>query len=94
MRNAPAAISTSTGAMTGPIDLPPMDAPAKRSVSIDGHRTSVSLEDAFWRALDRIARAQGRTRAMLIADIDHARPAEVGLATALRLFVLDRVQRD
>ncbi|WBU61969.1 ribbon-helix-helix domain-containing protein [Paracoccus albus] len=65
-----------------------MDAPAKRSVSIDGHRTSVSLEDAFWRALDRIAKAGGITRAALIAEIDHARPPEVGLGTACRLFVL------
>ncbi|MDO5643529.1 MAG: ribbon-helix-helix domain-containing protein [Paracoccus sp. (in: a-proteobacteria)] len=69
-----------------------MDAPAKRSVSIDGHRTSVSLEDAFWRGLERAARARGTTRAGLIADIDHARPARVGLATACRLFVLAELQ--
>ena len=65
-----------------------MDAPAKRSVSIDGHRTSVSLEDAFWRAMDAAARTRNTTRAALIAEIDHARPPEVGLATACRLFVL------
>lgn len=76
------------------IDLPPMDAPAKRSVSIDGHRTSVSLEDAFWRGLDRAARARSITRAALIAAIDHARPPEVGLATACRLFVLAEQRRD
>lgn len=70
------------------IDLPPMDAPAKRSVSIDGHRTSVSLEDAFWRGLEGVARRRNTTRAALIAEIDHARPPEVGLATACRLFVL------
>lgn len=70
------------------IDLPPMDAPAKRSVSIDGHRTSVTLEDAFWRGLDSAARARGTSRAALIAQIDHARPPDVGLATACRLFVL------
>lgn len=75
------------------IDLPKMDVPAKRSVSIDGHRTSVSLEDAFWRALDRIARAHDTTRAALIARIDHARPPEVGLATACRLFVLAELTR-
>lgn len=65
-----------------------MDAPAKRSVSIDGHRTSVSLEDAFWRAMNTVARKRDTTRAALIAEIDHARPPEVGLATACRLFVL------
>ncbi|MDO5605492.1 MAG: ribbon-helix-helix domain-containing protein [Paracoccus sp. (in: a-proteobacteria)] len=69
-----------------------MDTPAKRSVSIDGHRTSISLEDAFWRELDRIARARAMTRAGLIAAIDHARPAKVGLATACRLFVLAELQ--
>lgn len=70
-----------------------MAAPEKRSVTIDGHRTSVTLEDAFWRALGRIACAQGEKRASLIAAIDHARPPDVGLATALRLFVLDQMQR-
>lgn len=74
-----------------PIDLPPMDAPAKRSVSIDGHRTSVTLEDAFWRGLEGVARARGTTRAALIAEIDHARPPDVGLATACRLFVLEEL---
>ncbi|MFD1883116.1 ribbon-helix-helix domain-containing protein [Paracoccus pacificus] len=70
-----------------------MDAPAKRSVSIDGHRTSVSLETAFWRALDSAAHARGTTRAALIAEIDHARPPDVGLGTACRLFVLDVLTR-
>ena len=74
------------------IDLPPMTAPRKRSVTIEGHATSVSLEDAFWRALDQQARLTGQTRACLIGQIDRARPPEVGLATALRLFVLAQVQ--
>lgn len=74
------------------IDLPPMSAPRKRSVTIEGHATSVSLEDAFWRALDQQARLVGQTRACLIGQIDRARPPEVGLATALRLFVLAQVQ--
>ncbi|WP_239985938.1 ribbon-helix-helix domain-containing protein [Paracoccus sp. SY] len=75
------------------IDLPPMTPPAKRSVTIDGHRTSVSLEDAFWRGIADAARARGMTRAELIGRIDHARPPEVGLATALRLFVIAELQR-
>lgn len=75
------------------IDLPPMTPPIKRSVTIDGHRTSVSLEDPFWKALAVEAGARGVTRAVLIGQIDHARPPEVGLATALRLFVLAGMQR-
>lgn len=75
------------------IDLPAMAPPAKRSVTIDGHRTSVSLEDAFWRGLAEAAQGRGMTRAQLIGRIDHARPPEVGLATALRLFVIAELQR-
>ena len=74
------------------IDLPPMTPPVKRSVTIDGHQTSVSLEDAFWRALRAEAQARATTPARLIAEIDHARPADVGLATAIRLFVLAQAQ--
>ena len=91
MPSAPPGRWTSTAAMT--IDLPPLTAPAKRSLSIDGHATSVSLEDAFWRAAQDAAAARGLTRAQLIAAIDHARPAEVGLATAIRLFLLAEAQR-
>ena len=65
-----------------------MPAPVKRSVTIGGHRTSVSLEEGFWRELRDLARESQRTTAMLIAEIDAARPPEVGLATALRLYVL------
>ena len=70
------------------IDLPPMSQPAKRSVTIDGHRTSVSLEDPFWKEIGAQARARNITRAALIGQIDHGRPPDVGLTTALRLFVL------
>lgn len=70
------------------IDLPPFDPPRKRSVTIGGHATSVSLEDAFWGGLRRLAAHEGLTMAQLIARIDHARPPEVGLATAIRLTVL------
>lgn len=74
------------------IDLPPMTPPLKRSVTIDGHRTSVSLEDAFWKALATQAAARDLTRAALIGQIDHARPPQIGLATALRLYVLSTLQ--
>ncbi|MTH78649.1 ribbon-helix-helix domain-containing protein [Paracoccus aestuariivivens] len=72
-------------------DLPAMSPPVKRSVTIGGHRTSVSLEDAFWRELREIARAREETAASLIAEIDSKRPPEVGLATALRLYILSEV---
>lgn len=67
---------------------PTPSAPAKRSVTIGGHRTSVSLEDAFWQELKRIARRNNVTVSALIARIDRRRPVDVGLATALRLYVL------
>ena len=47
----------------------------KRSVTIDGHRTSISLEDAFWAELSAIARARGLSLNALVAEIDHARYA-------------------
>ena len=75
------------------INLPPLTAPVKRSVSIDGHRTSVSLEDPFWKALAREAAALDLTRAALIGQIDHARPPGVGLATALRLYAIHAAER-
>ncbi|WP_299360897.1 ribbon-helix-helix domain-containing protein [uncultured Paracoccus sp.] len=74
------------------VSLPPLTRPVKRSVTLDGHPTSVSLEDAFWTALQDESRRRGMTPAQLISTIDHARPPEVGLATALRLFVLAQAQ--
>lgn len=61
--------------------------PIKRSLTLRQHRTSVSLEDDFWRAFRSIAEAQGRTINGLAADIDEAR-GDTGLATAIRSFVL------
>jgi predicted DNA-binding ribbon-helix-helix protein len=74
----------------------------KRSVTIDGHRTSVSLEDAFWQELSVIAAARGLSLNALVAEIDHARAnhahanhthAKPGnLSSALRLYVLDALR--
>ena len=61
----------------------------KRSVVIAGHRTSVSLEDAFWRALKRIAAQDGLSLAALVARVDNAR-GEANLSSALRVFALER----
>ena len=58
----------------------------KRSVNIAGHRTSVSLEDAFWRALKEIAERRGLSLNALIREIDAARSGN--LSSAIRVFVL------
>lgn len=60
----------------------------KRSIVIAGHKTSVSLEDAFWRGLKEIAAARSLTLSDLVASIDTGR--DLGnLSSAIRLFVLD-----
>jgi predicted DNA-binding ribbon-helix-helix protein len=63
----------------------------RHSVRINGHRTSISIEDAFWDELKRIAAARGKSSAALIAEIDRARANEdppPNLSSALRLHVL------
>ena len=60
----------------------------KRSVVIDGHRTSISLEDAFWNSLKAIAQTQGATVAKTVTTIDETRN-QSNLSSAIRLFVLD-----
>lgn len=62
---------------------------AKRSIVIDGHKTSVSLEEAFWSALKDIAQERGETLSQLVAVIDRQRP-HGNLSSAIRLFVLGR----
>jgi predicted DNA-binding ribbon-helix-helix protein len=64
----------------------------KRSLDIAGHRTSVSLEDAFWSALRDLAAAQGVSLAGLIARIDAARQGE-NLSSAIRVYVLEQVRQ-
>lgn len=60
----------------------------KRSIIIGGHKTSVSLEDAFWSGLKEIASDRQLTLSKLVGAIDSAR-AHGNLSSALRLFVLD-----
>jgi predicted DNA-binding ribbon-helix-helix protein len=69
-----------------------MSRPIKRSLTLNGHRTSVSLEDEFWRAFRDIARARDVPLNVLAARIDAERGVEIGLATAIRLFVLCDLQ--
>jgi predicted DNA-binding ribbon-helix-helix protein len=60
---------------------------AKRSIVAAGHKTSVSLEDAFWNGLKEIARGRNITLSELVAAIDSERQGN--LSSAIRLFVLD-----
>lgn len=64
--------------------------PVKRSLTLRGHRTSVSLEDVFWDAFRDIARQDGKTINGLAAQIDEGR-GDIGLASALRIYVFERV---
>jgi predicted DNA-binding ribbon-helix-helix protein len=65
--------------------------PVKRSITIAGHETSVSLEPIFWEALEAAARDHGLPLSALVAQIDHARitaPAPPNLASALRTWLM------
>lgn len=63
----------------------------KRSIVIDGHKTSVSLEDAFWGAFKQIAATRGSTLSELVGTIDRRRDT-ANLSSHIRLFVLDHFQ--
>ncbi len=62
---------------------------AKRSLTVAGHRTSISLEEPFWQGLTEIAAARRSSVAGLVAIIDRGRPAGINLSAAIRLYVLD-----
>jgi predicted DNA-binding ribbon-helix-helix protein len=66
-----------------------MRRPVKHSLTLRGHRTSVSLEDEFWLAFQEIAAEKGRPINDLAAEIDVLRGTEAGLASAIRVYVLD-----
>ena len=61
----------------------------KHSATLHGHRTSISLEDAFWDELKVIAEKRKISFAALLAEIDDNRPADSNLSSALRVFVLN-----
>ncbi|PWG18151.1 ribbon-helix-helix domain-containing protein [Salibaculum griseiflavum] len=67
--------------------------PVKHSLTLRGHRTSVSLEDEFWHEFRRIAAERGQTINGLAIEIDEAR-GDMGLASAIRVFVLQTIRRD
>jgi predicted DNA-binding ribbon-helix-helix protein len=62
--------------------------PVKHSLTLKGHRTSVSLEAEFWDAFQRLARQRGLSINELAAEVDAGRSGDVGLASAIRVFVL------
>lgn len=62
----------------------------KRSVVVGGHRTSISLEQAFWEALQVVASNQGKTINQMVSDIDAARSGN--LSSAIRVFILDQAK--
>lgn len=64
----------------------------KRSLSIAGHATSISLEDAFWTELTRMADADGKSVAALVRAIDATRAGN--LSGAVRVYVLERLKAE
>lgn len=66
--------------------------PRKHSLTLRGHRTSVSLEEAFWDEFQRLAAGRNQSINDLAAEIDTARGTTSGLASAIRLFVLTEVK--
>jgi predicted DNA-binding ribbon-helix-helix protein len=60
----------------------------KRTITIDRHKTSISLEDDFWTALQEISAAKGVRPSELVAIIDHPRE-HTNLSSAIRLYILD-----
>jgi predicted DNA-binding ribbon-helix-helix protein len=63
----------------------------KRSVVVGGHRTSISLEQAFWEALQQAAAQHGRTIGQMVSDIDAARTGN--LSSAIRVWILERARQ-
>ena len=63
--------------------------PVKHSLTLRGHRTSVSLEEAFWQAFRRLAAQENLPLNQLAERIDEAR-GDVGLASAIRVYVLEK----
>ena len=63
----------------------------KRSIVINGHKTSVSLEDAFWSSLKKIAHTEGVPLSKMVTEIDKTRERGT-LSCAIRLFILEQVR--
>ncbi|KPN62238.1 ribbon-helix-helix domain-containing protein [Aliiroseovarius crassostreae] len=66
--------------------------PQKHSLTLHGHRTSVSLEPEFWKAFQGIAKERGLALNALAAEVDETRGMDRGLASAIRVYVLTHLQ--
>ncbi len=64
--------------------------PLKRSFTIAGHKTSISLEAAFWDAFRELCSRDGRSMAATLAEIDRGRSDRAGLSGAVRVWILQR----
>lgn len=64
------------------------DRPRKHSLTIAGHRTSITLENAFWQEFQRIAAARGQSVNALAAELDRDRVPPASLTSRIRVFVL------
>ncbi|MDB2579450.1 ribbon-helix-helix domain-containing protein [Tateyamaria sp.] len=69
------------------------EGPKKHSLTLKGHRTSVSLETEFWDAFRQIAAQDGKPINALASEIDSGRDPSVGLASAIRVYVLVRFRQ-
>ena len=67
-----------------------MSGPVKRSITIAGHRTSVSLEPVFWSLLTEAAEAEGKSIGGLVTSIDEGRSAN--LSSAIRTWLVERLR--
>lgn len=67
------------------------DRPKKHSLTLKGHRTSVSLEDPFWHQFKLIAEEKNIALNELASDIDSFRGTDIGLASAIRLYILEYI---
>ena len=66
-----------------------MNRPVKRSFSLRGHRTSISIEESFWQALREAANEKNMSLAALVSQIDEARESDAGLSSAVRIWILE-----
>jgi predicted DNA-binding ribbon-helix-helix protein len=78
--------SDADGPGAKPISHPQYTAIKKRSIVLDGQRTSISLEDPFWHSLRAIAYAERVNTSTLVAQIN-AKRGQIGLSSAVRQFV-------
>jgi predicted DNA-binding ribbon-helix-helix protein len=65
----------------------------KRSITLGGHQTSITLEDAFWDELTALAEARQLSLSAMVSEIDEKRAAPGNLSSALRLHVLEELKR-